>query len=102
MRSSARHCGNCGQEGHLRPTCGRRSTYRPPLRARVPAGVVVHELTGEEAERILAPLRELVPITAAHEAPARFLDALMLSCYLRGLLVGDDLARRREETPPRP
>lgn len=65
------------------------------VRSNAAAAFVVPEV---EAERVLSRLRSLVEVCALEPA---FLDSLMLSCYLRGVLEGQaaELAARRALRP---
>lgn len=101
-------CGNCGEPGHKRRTClaEKREVSPPPSvvarygkngyhkRARRRAALAVPELSlyveATEAAPILRTLRPLV----AEADPKRFLDSLMLLCYLRGMLAADAQWRR--------
>lgn len=90
LRSS---CSACGREGHNLRTCSQRPAHLGPPkpytrrapRARKPIVPDVYELPPAQARPILRRLRPLVRLCAGERA---FLDSLMLSCYLRGLLVG--------------
>lgn len=73
-----RVCSRCGAEGHNVRTCGRRSKYRS--HKHVPDAF---EIDAGQAEQILVRLRPSIPQCAREP---RFLDSLMLTCYLRGLL----------------
>lgn len=95
-------CGNCSEPGHKRTTCPEpvRSTPvpapRPPARAarRRQEPAELH-LQGLAACRILRTLRPLVEECAGEGRG--FLDSLMLSCYLRGMLAADAKWRARIE-----
>lgn len=88
-----RACTSCGYPGHNARTCGRpQRRAAVAVRRRRRKATDIYEVAPGTARPLLLRLRKLIPLCGA-EGP-RFLDSLMLSCYLRGLLAGAEKAGR--------